>query len=181
MNSSVPRELESARSKLIEQASLVTGYSDFSTILDALIDGTCWVAPMYSGDAADAAEAHPQIGYVIPEEGATMWIDNFAIPRDAPNVDEAHLFINFMLDPEISGRNAGSIWYASPNLSARAHTSEELLQDEQIYPAPEVLAKCGFLKKLDQPRLQAQNEAWAEVRRSPSLEARAAIRSTSPQ
>jgi spermidine/putrescine transport system substrate-binding protein len=181
MNSSNPEDLEKARAKLIGQTSLVNEYTDFSTILDGLIGGTCWVAPMYSGDAADAAETHPEIGYAIPTEGAAMWIDNFAIPRDASNVDEAHAFIDFMLDPEMSGRNASAIWYASPNLSARAFTSEELLGDDQIYPAPEVIARCGYLAKLDQPRLQAQNATWAEITRLTSREARDTPRSSSAQ
>ena len=79
-----------------------------SEYLNALATGEICFAVGFSGDVKQAqkraAEAKNgiEIAYSIPNEGAQLWFDNLAIPRDAKNVAEAHEFINFLQTPEIA-------------------------------------------------------------------------------
>ncbi len=163
INTAVGSELDAAREKLLEQAELVTSYSNIYDINEAIVSGQCWIAPMYSGDIIADAQEHPEIGYVIPDEGTVLWIDSFAIPRDSRNHDEAHAFINFLLAPKNAAANANELCYATPNAAAMPYIEKKFLDDPQIYPPQEVLAKCEFLSKLDQSRLRKLNTSWIDI------------------
>ena len=47
---------------------------------------------------------NPDVAYVVPEEGATIFSDNYAIPKGAKNKELAEKFINFMMEPEVSAK-----------------------------------------------------------------------------
>jgi hypothetical protein len=74
------------------------------------------------------------VTYSIPKEGAVIWLDNFAIPADAPHVDNAHAFINFMLRPDIAARNSNYVFYANGNKASQEQIDEEVINDPAIYP-----------------------------------------------
>ncbi len=158
-------ELEVIHRRVLEQVPWVERYADTVVIKQGLAAGDCWLAVIYSGDAAQAARENPNVGYVIPDEGAPMWVDNLCIPRDALNVREAHEFINFLMDPEIAALNANYLRYATPNASARAQVDPALLSDAAICPPPELLTRCSFYEKMDQPRQRFFNRVWADILR----------------
>lgn len=119
-------------------------YFHSSQYIDDLGNGEICLAMGYSGDVfiaqAAAAEAGQgvEIAYVIPKEGALKWFDMFAIPADAPNPDNAHAFINFMLRPDIAAANTNYVFYASGNGAALELIDDEVKNDPAIYPTPEV-------------------------------------------
>ena len=86
-----------------------------SEYLNALATGEICLVVGWSGDIKQAqkraAEAKNgvEIGYAIPKEGAQMWFDNFAIPKDAKNVAEAHALIDYLLRPEVAAKNSNFI------------------------------------------------------------------------
>ncbi len=80
--------------------------------------------------------------YVIPESGASIWVDNWCIPKSAPHVDNAYLWINFMLEPEIAGKTANFVGYATPNIAARRFVEPELIADKNLYPPDAMLERC---------------------------------------
>ncbi len=155
--------LDAIRRRVLEQVPVVGRYADTSVIKHGLVEGACWLASIYSGDAAQAARENPNVDYFIPEEGAPMWMDNLSIPRDAPNVREAHALINFLLVPEIAALNANYLRYATPNASARRFIDPDLLADPAIFPPEELRARCRFYEKLDQPRQRFFNRLWADI------------------
>jgi spermidine/putrescine-binding protein len=163
LNSANEAELARARDLLIRQQPLIVGYLDPETIKQKLISGEIWIAQAYSGDAAFAREENPEVDYVIPREGAAMWIDMFLIPRSAPHKAEALAFLDYVLRPEVSGKIANYLCYANPNEAARPYTDREILEDPAIYPPPEVIAKCEFLENLGSA-VYLYNRFWAEVR-----------------
>ncbi|MBU0677298.1 MAG: spermidine/putrescine ABC transporter substrate-binding protein [Verrucomicrobia bacterium] len=163
INSHDPAELEAAGKLLIEQVPLVAAYTPAPSILEALISGECWAAPMYSGDVGNVVDEHEELAYVIPKEGGALWVDSLCIPRDARNASAAYALISYLLEPEIAADNANKLWYATPNAAARALTDEELLADEGIYPPQEVLARCEMYTKLDQVLSPVFNSTWAQL------------------
>ena len=100
----------------------------------------------WSGDifmaqyAAWDAENGVEIVYSIPEEGALMWFDQLAVPKDAPNTANAHKYINWIMDPEQIATATNYVWYANGNLASQPLLDEELLNDPAVYPTPEVMA-----------------------------------------
>jgi spermidine/putrescine-binding protein len=136
--------LDKAGNKLYEQNPLVSGYFDAITIMNKLISEELWAAQIYSGEGLSACDRNDNLEYIIPEEGAPIWLDNFVIPRDAPNVNAAHQFIDFILEPRINGSIASELWYATSNKEALKFIDEEVLNSDSVFPDKETLNRCEF-------------------------------------
>jgi spermidine/putrescine transport system substrate-binding protein len=75
-----------------------------------------------------------------------LWLDSMVIPKGAENLDLAHQFIDFLLDPAVAVRNALKVNYATPNVAARQQLPPAMLADESIYPPQAVLNRCQWLQ-----------------------------------
>jgi len=117
--------LEKARPILKKWLKLVKVF-DSDSPKTALENGDVDLGIVWSGEAAALYQKDPKFQYVLPVEGSHMFIDSLAIPRGAPNKDAAHLFINYILRPEVSKLISDDFPYTNPNAKAR-----ELLDDEQ--------------------------------------------------
>ena len=173
LNSTDPKELKLAKQKLLEQRPLLAGYVETIQTRDKLISGELWAAQVYVGEGLVAANKNPDVEYLIPSEGATIWVDNLAIPRDAPHKYTAETFINYILEPQVSARIANYHRYADPNLSATPYVLPELLQNPALYLPDVVLRTCEVLQPLGtseagQRRQQLINQIWAELQRAPA-------------
>ena len=116
-----------------------------SEYINALANGEICVAFGWSGDVlqardrADEAENGVEIEYNAPEEGALMWFDQMAIPIDAPNPEGAHVFLNFIMDPENMAAASNYVYFANGNLSSQEFLLEDVIEDTAIYPDDETL------------------------------------------
>ena len=129
---------------LREQKPLLQGYLDAMTIKDLVIEEKLWAAQIYSGEGLAAADENENLEFVIPKEGAPIWVDLFAIPRHAQHKEEAHIFLNYILRPEVNAAIASELWYATPNEAATPHMDPEVAQSPSVYPTPEIRARCEF-------------------------------------
>lgn len=145
LNSQDAKHLEEATELLIDQVQkLGTRFVDINEVRDKLLSGDCWITMTYSSDAGVLAEKEETIAYFIPDEGASLWLDSFVIPKEAKNVREAHLFLDYFCRPEVAGANSNELWCASANREVRPFISEEILADPTIYLSDEVLSRCHF-------------------------------------
>jgi putrescine transport system substrate-binding protein len=140
-----------------------------SEYLTALATGEICLVLGWSGDIKQAqkraAEAKgPAIGYAIPKGGAQMWFDNFAIPNDARNVEEAHEFINYMLRPEIAARNSNFVAYANGNLASQKLIDKQVLEDPAVYPDAETMNSLYTISANDPKVQRMMNRLWAKVK-----------------
>lgn len=126
MNSTDPGELAAARDLLIAQKPLVQAYV-IDQVRDKMISGEAALGVIYSGEAIYTQRENPDLEYVIPKEGTNVWIDSWVIPKNAPNMENAEKFIDFMCRPDIALKNFDYITYSTPNDAAR-----ELIEDEDI-------------------------------------------------
>jgi putrescine transport system substrate-binding protein len=145
-------------------------YIHSSQQINDLANGEICVAMGWSGDmmiAADrAAEAENgvEISYTIPKEGTIIWFDMLAIPADAPHPGNAHMFINYLLEPEVIAAVSNYVYYANPNAAAAEFVEEEIIDDPSIYPTPEVKAKL-FPDLAHSPRFtRVQTRAWTRFK-----------------
>ncbi|MFP3915802.1 MAG: spermidine/putrescine ABC transporter substrate-binding protein, partial [Actinomycetota bacterium] len=126
---------------LIAAANVATFDSD--QYPDNLVNGEVAVSHGYSGNFFTAffeAEDPDNWAYVIPQEGATLWTDNMAIPANAEHPCTAHTFINFIMDAEKGAQLTNWTYYASPNAAAEESILAEILEDPAIYPDEETFA-----------------------------------------
>jgi putrescine transport system substrate-binding protein len=113
-----------------------------------------------------AAEAgiEADFRYVVPLEGSVAWFDSLAIPADAPHPEAAHVFIEFMLRPDIAARNASYIGSASMNAAATPLVDAVLRDDPGVYPAAELRARLQPLRARSQAQSREENRIWARFR-----------------
>jgi len=116
-----------------------------SEYINALANGDICVAFGWSGDILQArdraweAENGVEIAYNAPSEGALMWFDQMAIPADAPNPEGAHVFLNFIMEPENIAAASNYVYYANGNKDSQELLVEDVIGDPAIYPDEETL------------------------------------------
>ena len=138
-NTKEQADLEKAADLLTKIRPFVRKFHS-SEYLNALASGEICLVLGYSGDIKQAqkraAEAKNgvEIGYAIPKEGAQLWFDNLAIPKDAKNVAEAHALIDYLLRPEVAAKNSNVISYANGNAASRPLIDKSIIEDKTVYP-----------------------------------------------
>jgi putrescine transport system substrate-binding protein len=164
-NSQSEADLKLAEAKLLAIRPYIR-YISSSQYIDGLANGDICIAVGYSGDMLQARDRATEAGkpvkikYSIPKEGALMWFDTLAIPADAKHPDNAHLFIDYLMRPEVAAANSNTVKYANANAKATALVSEELRNDPGTYPTAEVKArlKPNLTKSAEFTRLL--NRSW---------------------
>ena len=125
-----------------------------SEYINALANGDACIAIGWSGDVfqardrAEEAGKGVEIAYVIPKEGAAVWFDMVAIPKDAQHPDNAHKFINYLLRPEVIAAISNEVAYANANKASLPMVDQELKDNPGVYPTPEASKKLFNLAVL---------------------------------
>lgn len=134
-----------------------------------LLSGDSWVALMYSGDAALIADPETNeaenISFFIPEEGAVLWVDNFAVAKDSQAPELAEKFLNYMMEPEVAAELSNFLWYATANEKAAPFLDAELRYDETIYPDKEVQDRCTVISQGPKQE-RFMNLSWRNVEKA---------------
>ncbi|MDR1166244.1 MAG: spermidine/putrescine ABC transporter substrate-binding protein [Deltaproteobacteria bacterium] len=131
--------------------------------LSKVMGGVASIAQVYSGEAIKASKEDPELHYVIPREGCEIWLDLLAIPKNAPNVDVAHQFLNFILEPEPAARLASFNNYATPNQAALEFISDEDKNNPGMYPPPELRQNMEYMLDLGEAN-RYYDETWTLVK-----------------
>jgi putrescine transport system substrate-binding protein len=122
-------------------------FVDSSRYIDNLANGDVCLAMGWSGDVKQAhdraAEANKGIDivYSIPREGAIVNFDVMAIPADAPHVKNAHLFLDYLLRPDVAAQNSNFIKYANAVSPSLQPLEPSVRNDQGVFPPPEVRAR----------------------------------------
>jgi spermidine/putrescine transport system permease protein len=162
LNSTDQRQLEAARDDLLRQKELVRAYNS-TNFEDVLLSGDVWLAQGWNGQFAKAMFENPDLVYVIPKEGSTLFIDNLAIPVDARNPELAHRFIDFTMEPEISAEICRTMKYSSPNRAAWPLLPEAILKHAAIFPPPDSLKRLELIEDLGDTTV-LYDRLWTEVK-----------------
>ena len=161
-NAASPDQLAGARGDLLDlKPHLLAFETNYKPLL---VSGNAWLSLGWNGDAAALIAQGIPVRYVLPREGSQIWEDDWAIAADAPNPDLAHLFINYVLRPEVAAQEAIYTCYATGNSSARALLGEEMRNDPSTYPPPELLAKLEYGMPLNADTENRRAALWKEVR-----------------
>jgi putrescine transport system substrate-binding protein len=168
-NSTDPDDYAKAEAKLLAVRPHVT-YFHSSKYIGDLANGEICVAAGFSGDilqAADRAEEAGkgiEIAYSIPKEGGNLWFDMLAIPADAANVEQAHAFIDFLLQPQVIAEVSDYVGYANPNTQAGALMDQEVRNDPSVYPPQAVLDKLFISAELPVKVQRLMTRSWTKIK-----------------
>jgi putrescine transport system substrate-binding protein len=141
-----------------------------SEYINALASGEICFVVGYSGDVKQAqkrareAKSTVDIAYTIPREGAQLWFDNLAIPKDARNAAEAHELINYLQDPQVAARNSNFISFANGNLASQKFLDRAVLDDKTIYPDQETIARLYTINAHDLRTIRLMNRLWTRIK-----------------
>ncbi len=168
-NSSEPTDLQKAADLLAKIRPYVRKFHS-AEYLNALATGEICLVVGFSGDIKQAqkraaeAKGGISVGYAIPREGAQLWFDNLAIPKDAPDVTEAHALINYLLRPEVAAKNSNFISYANGNLASQKFIDRSILDDRGIYPDAATMAKLYTITAHGQKTQRLINRLWTRIK-----------------
>ena len=124
-----------------------------------------WNGLAIQARARGAAGTPPvEVVYVTPKEGTVSWFDTIAIPADAPHPQNAHAFINFLMDPQVIAAITRDIGYANGNRASLAFLPPEIRDDPTIYPPPDVFAKLHPALAHTQDYSRRLNRAWTRIK-----------------
>ncbi|MCP5328270.1 MAG: polyamine ABC transporter substrate-binding protein [Sinobacteraceae bacterium] len=122
-------------------------YVNSSKYIEDLANGEVCLSLGWSGDVLQSRDRAREAGkgievnYLIPREGAVMFFDMLAIPADAKRPKNAHLFIDYLLRPEIAAKNSEFVNFANSNAASWPLISEAVRNDRGVYPSDEVKPK----------------------------------------
>lgn len=162
---STARQIERNLRSLQPVAKQLRSFDNWRFIDEMVANRLC-VSMSWSGHAILAKEKNPELRYVIPVEGAAIYIDTLAIPANAPHQELAYQFIDFLLQPDNAIRNARATrFYAplpssSPQMQALSKSSpDQLLSTEQR-------RRSYLLENLEPNQRASLNQAWQQFRAS---------------
>lgn len=144
----------------------------FSTggAIEQLATGQSCLAFAYSGDAIQAAGRAQEAGqgvevkYVAPKEGAQLWFDVLAIPKDAPNAEAAHRFIDFLLQPDVMAAITNHVAYPNAVPASKPMIEPDILADRNIYPAEQDFTRFFTVSAVPQTAERARSRMWARFK-----------------
>lgn len=132
-NDLTAENIEQARPILRNWLKLVKVF-DSDSPKTALLNGDVDLGVVWSGEAALLIAEDPKFKFILPAEGTHRFVDSLAIPKGAPNREAAHLFINYILRPEVSKLISDDFPYTNPNLEARKLLTDEQRDNPASYP-----------------------------------------------
>jgi putrescine transport system substrate-binding protein len=147
----------------------VTYFSSTKMLLDLPSEEVC-IAMSWSGDYSVATNRAKEAGidikldYIIPKEGGGMWFDNMYILEDAPHRENAYLFLNYMLRPEVIAATTNYIGYANVNKSATPLVDSHLTEDVAVYPDEETLQRLHTTEILAPKEERKRSRTWTKIK-----------------
>lgn len=164
MSTTDEAELAEIQEKLLLLKDNVKVY-DSDSPKSVLISGDCNVAAVWNAEVALAMEENPDIEIVFPEEGSYFFLDNWAIPADAANYEEAHMFIDYMLTAEASAACSEELPYLNPNNAALEILGEDYINNEAKNISGDVIEMGEFIQNLDTDTQAAYEAMWTELKK----------------
>lgn len=162
-------DVKKAEDLLMKVRPYIT-YFHSSKYISDLANGDICVALGWSGDIfqaqarAEEAKNNVPVAYTIPKEGAATFFDMMAIPADAKNVEAAHVFLNYILTPEVIAPISDYVAYPNGNSAATPLVSEEVRNNPGIYPTEEASKKLYTFSELTPAVQRAITRSWTKVK-----------------
>ena len=157
LNSTDPAQLAQAKADAVAAKKHLKAYIS-APVKAQLISGDVTIAQLWNGDTTQAKAEQPNLGYVIPKEGGTIWGDSMCVPKSARNKRTAHEWMNYILRPEVGAALSEATGYGTPNAA-----SAKLMQDPVPYPTEEELKRLEYQVDLGKDTA-VWDQIWTEIK-----------------
>ncbi len=161
VNTTDSDELKEAEAWLLERKDKISAFS--YDIVSLVQSGDIAAAHWYVGATLYTLEEPDKLGFVIPEEGATMYQEDICVLKDAPNKENAIKFMEFYMQPEIAALNTLQQVNGTANMPARDLLPPELKANPNTNPPPEVVDKLQIFEDLGND-LRKYNRIWTKIK-----------------
>jgi len=162
INDTNAADLAQAKKDLIALQPNIKSY-DSDSPKTLLINGEATVGYVWGAEISLAKRENPNIKCIIPEEGLFIQQDNFTIPKVSRNKAAAELFMNFIMEPEISLEISKAFPYANPNTEAWKLMDKSMLDDISIYPPDEAVKNGEHLKDIGKG-IESFDKVWSGIK-----------------
>jgi spermidine/putrescine transport system substrate-binding protein len=163
INDATPELIKQVEDMLIKQKANIKNFHNDDG-QDLLMSREVDLVLEYNGDIAQKETEDPDLAFVVPKEGSLLNSDCMCIPVGAPNPNNAHAFINFLLDAQNGANITKTILYPTPNAAAKALMDETYKDNQTIFPPAAVMAKCEYGTYPGSAITQAFEAAMTRVR-----------------
>ena len=130
---------------------------------DLLLSGDIDIVMEYNGDIAQVMQEDDDLDFVVPKEGSILNSDCLCIPKGARRPDNAHRFINFMLDGKNGAAISSTIMYPTPNAAALALMPDSYRTNHAIFPPAAAMARCEYAQFEGLKRAQLYDETLTRI------------------
>ncbi|HUO96410.1 MAG TPA: extracellular solute-binding protein [Steroidobacteraceae bacterium] len=143
---------------------------DSAEYLNSLANQETCIAMSWSSDYAVSmarmreAGINARLAFTVPIEGANATYSAMLIPVDAPHVEEAHAFINFLLRPEVIAKITNETHYANDNLAANRLVDPAILNDPTLYMTPEISKRLYITREVSAATERMRTRVWTRVK-----------------
>lgn len=154
--------LEEARPKVLElRDNLLKFYDTGAELLDLLKNEEVWVSHIWDGGGRKMQQFDPKYKYILPRTGGLGWTDTFMIPSNAKNPAGAHMFINFMLKPEVAGMLTAQSGYTTTVNGALDFAGDA---NKELYTfSDEELKNLIWQPNFSEDVIEAYTSFWEEI------------------
>lgn len=162
INSTKAAEIEEAYNKLLEIKPTIASFMT-NGWEDQLASGDLTLSMAYSQDALLLKQESPNLQYVVPETGSSLWTDTMVIPKSAPNVEAAYAWLDYILEPANSASLVERLKVATPNEAAFDKLPKALQENQNLFPPKAVLAKCERVAPVPQNISDLYDRFWTQL------------------
>ncbi|MGC1387541.1 MAG: polyamine ABC transporter substrate-binding protein [Steroidobacteraceae bacterium] len=168
-NSQKPEDLALAETTLLKIRPYIRNINS-SEYIEALANGDLCIAVGYNGDVLQArdrareANKGVEVKYMVPKEGSILWFDMLAIPKDAPDVDSAYAYLNYIMTPQVMADISDFKRYANANAAAQALVLPAVREDPAIYPPVELRQKLAVQLADTPEQTRAITRMWQKFK-----------------
>jgi putrescine transport system substrate-binding protein len=168
-NSQKPEDLVVAEATLLKIRPYIRNINS-SEYIEALANGDLCIAVGYNGDVLQArdrareANKGIEVKYVVPKEGSILWFDMLAIPKDAPDVDSAYAYLNYIMTPQVMADISDFKRYANANAAAQSVVLPAVRDDPAIYPPLELRQKLAVQLADSPEQTRAITRLWQKFK-----------------
>lgn len=161
INSTDPEDLKLAAATIIEMKPYVAAFTyDSRPMVEA---GDVAAGHYFVGAMIDVFREPKKLGYVIPEEGATMYQEDICVLKTAPDKENAVKFLQFYTRPEIAALNIAQQTNGTPNVAARSMTPDNIKNSEEINPPEGVMKRLQIFVDLGED-IRKVDRVWTTIK-----------------
>lgn len=162
VNDENPEHIKEAYLKLKELLPNIKLFN--SAPISIVIDEDATIGMVWNGDLFKASRENSQVEFIFPKDGFVLWVDNFAIPKNAPHRENAYKFLNYMLRADVAQAVALDNNFPTANSAGQKLLPPDIRDNRTIYPSRDVLRRGEFQTDIGDKALALYEHYWERLK-----------------